>query len=121
MKHYVVLLDRAAIPGELRIPDFDHVWVEHPHTPPGDCIDHLWRATIGVTHQTPVSRTDMEGCPKLRLLVVTGEDPAVVDPEACRERGIQVVHLPQGNQDGQAWADNLMEAIEGFANPAPPG
>lgn len=114
MKHYVVLLDRAAMPGDLRIPDFDHVWVEHPHTLPAECKDHLWRATIGVTHQTLVTRMDIDGCPKLALLVVTGDDPSVADGEACRERHIRVIHLPRGGMADQAWADALMDVIEDF-------
>jgi phosphoglycerate dehydrogenase-like enzyme len=115
MKHYVVLLDRAAIPADPRIPEFDHVWVEHPHTAPGECVDHLWRATIGVTHQTPVTHTELDGCPKLRLLIVTGPDVAVADAAACRERDIQVIHLPQGDLADQAWADVLVARMEAFA------
>jgi len=115
MKQYIVLLDRATLRGELRIPAFNHVWVEHPNTPVGACIDHLWRATIGVTHQTHISPPDIDGCAKLRLLIVTGPDAGVVDQETCRARAIQVLHLPQGNRTDQAWADALMDAIEAFA------
>jgi len=118
MKHYIVLLDRAEIPGELRIPDFDHVWVEHPQTLPGECTDHLWRATIGVTHHTAVSRADIDACPKLRLLIVTGEELAAVDGEACRERGIRVIHLPSAGRQRQEQADALMDAIEAFVRAA---
>jgi glycerate dehydrogenase len=119
MKPYIVILDRVEIPGELRIPDFDHVWVEHPRTLPGECVDHLWRASIGVTHHTAVSRTDIDACPKLALLIVTGPDAAVVDQEACRERGIRLLHLPPAERAPQKQADALMDAIEFFVrNPA---
>ncbi|MEW5769509.1 MAG: hypothetical protein AB1831_04010 [Pseudomonadota bacterium] len=112
MKHYVVLLDRDRIPGELRIPEFDHVWVEHPHTPPDACVDHLWRATIGVTHDTPITAQVLAGCPKLRCLLVTGASLDVVDAAACRERGIAVRHLPP---DGDAVMDAIEDCARGLA------
>lgn len=118
MKHYIVLLDRAAMPGEMRIPGFDHVWVEHPHTQAGGCVDHLWRATIGVTHESSVTGPDIDGCPKLALLVVTGEDLSVVDQAACRQRGIRLIHLPRADRPPQVWAEALMDAIEDFARPS---
>jgi phosphoglycerate dehydrogenase-like enzyme len=68
--------------------------VEHPDTLAGECVDHLWRGTLGITHAAPITRTDLEGCHKLRLLVVTGPDPSCVDQTACAERGIEVAHLP---------------------------
>ena len=114
MKHYVVLLDRVEIPGELRIPEFDHVWVEHPQTLPGECVDHLWRATIGVTHHSPITQADMDACPKLRLLVVTGSSVDVVDAAACRERGVQVLHMPANDTPDQARADALLDTIEAY-------
>ena len=114
MKPYIVLLDREAIPGELRIPAFDHIWVEHPRTAPGECADHLWRATIGVTCAVSVGRADIAGCPKLQLFIVTGPDAAIVDTSACRERGIRISHLPPDGRSAQARADALMDRIEAF-------
>lgn len=116
MKHYVVLLDRTRMfegwDGELRIPKFEHVWVEHPDTPPGECIHHLWRATLGVTHTSPVRAADLEECLKLRLLVVTGPDPACVDQAACAARGITVAHLPAAGRSPQDHADALLDLLE---------
>lgn len=131
MKHYIVLLDRTRIAGELRIPDFDHVWVEHPDTGPGECGNHLWRASMGVTAEVPVSAADLARCHKLQWLVVTGPSPDIVDRQACGQRGIEIVHLPnreksgeknneQNNeqndeQNAQADADALMDCLEALA------
>lgn len=114
MKPYIVVLDRLNIPGEPRVPDYEHVWAEYPRTEAGDCVDHLWRASIGVTHSTSISRQAIDGAPKLRLLVAMGEDAGIVDAVACRERGIEVVHLPPDGGGDQARLDRLMDVIDAF-------
>jgi len=116
MKHYVVILDRAHIPGELRIPDFDHVWVEHPDTAPGECGEPLWRASMGVTAEVPVSAADLARCLKLRWLVVTGPSRDIVDADVCAERGIGIVHMPSNEKDSQAFAEALMDCLEELAH-----
>jgi phosphoglycerate dehydrogenase-like enzyme len=114
MKQYIVVLDRTHIPGEPRIPDYEHVWAEYPQTDASDCVDRLWRASIGVTHDTPISRQTIDGAPKLSLVVVLGEDAAIVDATACRERGIEVVHLPPDGGTDQARLDRLMNVIDAY-------
>ena len=114
MKHYIVLLDRNAIPGELRIPEFDHIWVEHPGVAPGECVALLWRASIAVTCTSPIGRADIDACPKLQLIIVTGPRVDVVDLQACEGRGIRVSHLPPDGTPAQARADALMDRIEAF-------
>jgi glycerate dehydrogenase len=114
-KHYIVLLDRQRIPGELRIPDFDHVWVEYPGTAPGEVVDHLWRATIGVSCAVPISRAELDGCVKLQTLIVTDAGSDLIDLAACAERAIEVLHLPPEGCGSQALAGTLVDLIEAVA------
>lgn len=93
MKEYIVFLDRATLVAELRIPEFDHVWVEHPDTTPEEVADKLWRATVVITNKAPITRAVVEACPKLRLVAVAATGVDNVDLDACRERGIAVCNI----------------------------
>jgi glycerate dehydrogenase len=93
MKEYIVFLDRATLIADLRIPDFDHVWVEHPDSAPEEVADHLWRASVAITNKAPITRAVLESCPKLRLVAVAATGVNNVDLEACRERGIAVCNI----------------------------
>ena len=93
MKEYIVFLDRDTLIAELRIPDFDHVWVEHPETAPEEVADKLWRASIAITNKAPITRAVLDACPKLRLVAVAATGVNNVDLEACREKGIAVCNI----------------------------
>lgn len=93
MKPYIVFLDRATLLAELRIPEFDHVWVEHPETRPEAVADNLWRASIAITNKAPITREVIAACPKLSLVAVAATGTNNVDLEACRERGIAVCNI----------------------------
>lgn len=114
MRQYIVVLDRQHIPGEARVPDYEHVWAEYPATSPADCVDHLWRASVGVTHSAPIHRQAIAGAHKLGLVVVLGPDAGIVDATACRERGIDIVHLPPDGSPDQARMDRLMDVIDAY-------
>ena len=92
-KEYIVFLDRASLLAELRIPNFDHVWVERPDTSADEVADAVWRASMIITNKVPITRALLDASPKLRLVAVaaTGVDP--IDLEACRERGIAVCNI----------------------------
>ena len=92
-KEYIVFLDRASLNAELRIPDFDHAWVEQPSCTPEVVADQLWRATIAITNKVPITRAVLEACPKLRLVAVAATGTNNVDLEACRERGVAVCNI----------------------------
>ena len=93
MKEYVVFLDRSTLIAELRIPEFEHVWVERPETPPEEVADALWRATIAIANKTPITRAVIESCQKLRLVAVAATGVNNVDLDACREHGIAVCNI----------------------------
>lgn len=93
MKEYVVFLDRATLIADLRFPEFDHTWVEHPDTPPDEVAEALWRASIAIANKTPITRAVIESCHKLKLVAVAATGVNNVDLEACRERGIAVCNI----------------------------
>ncbi len=93
MKHYIVFLDRDTLKAELRIPDFEHVWVEHPETRPEEVADKLWRASMAITNKVAITREVIAACPKLSLVAVAATGTNNVDLEACRERGIAVCNI----------------------------
>jgi glycerate dehydrogenase len=93
MKEYIVFLDSATLIADLRIPDFDHVWVEHPESAPEEVAEKLWRASIAITNKAPITRAVLEACPKLRLVAVAATGVNNVDLEACRERGVAVCNI----------------------------
>lgn len=92
-KEYIVFLDRATLIADLRIPDFDHAWVELPACEPDQVADQLWRATIAITNKVPITRAVLDASPKLRLIAVAATGTNNVDLEACRERGIAVCNI----------------------------
>lgn len=93
MKEYVVFLDRATLIADLRFPEFDHTWVEHPDVPPEEVAEALWRASIAIVNKTPLTRAVIESCHKLKLVAVAATGVNNVDLEACRERGIAVCNI----------------------------
>lgn len=101
MKEYVVFLDRATLIADLRFPEFDHTWVEHPDAQPDELADLLWRASIVIANKTPITRAVLDACHKIRLVAVAATGVNNVDLEACRERGIAVCNI-------RGYADNTV-------------
>jgi glycerate dehydrogenase len=93
MKEYVVFLDRATLIADLRFPEFDHTWVEHPDVAPEEVAEVLWRASIAIANKTQITREVIESSHKLRLVAVAATGVNNVDLEACRERGIAVCNI----------------------------
>ncbi len=93
MKHYIVFLDRASLIAELRIPNFDHTWVERPETPAGEVGEQLRRATVAITNKAPITKEVLEAAPRLRLVAVAATGVNNVDLEACRARGVAVANI----------------------------
>jgi glycerate dehydrogenase len=92
-KEYIVFLDRATLLADLRIPDFNHAWVELPACEPDQVAEQLWRASIAITNKAPITRAVLDASPKLRLIAVAATGTNNVDLEACRERGIAVCNI----------------------------
>jgi glycerate dehydrogenase len=92
-KEYIVFLDRATLLADLRIPNFDHAWIELPACAADQVADQLWRASIAITNKAPITRAVLEASPKLRLIAVAATGTNNVDLDACRERGIAVCNI----------------------------
>lgn len=93
MKHYVVFLDRATLPVELPIPEFEHTWVEHPLTPPEEAGERLWRASIAIANKAPITAAVLDAAPRLQLVAVAATGVNNVDLDACRARGVAVTNI----------------------------
>lgn len=93
MKHYIVFLDRDTLIADLRIPEFEHTWVEHPATPADEVAAALWRASMVITNKVPITRAVIESCHKLKLVAVAATGVNNVDLEACREHGVAVCNI----------------------------
>src|SRR5262245_46544170 len=91
----IVFLDRGTIgPSvDLTKPAFDHDWVEHLSTPPGDVVDRLAGADIAVTNKVPIRSEQLKRLPQLKMIAVAATGYDVVDVAACRERGIVVANV----------------------------
>lgn len=59
-------------------------------------------ATIVITEHDPVSRTVMQACPDLQLIISCRGTPVGIDQEAAAERGITVLNTPARNADAVA-------------------
>jgi glycerate dehydrogenase len=92
-KEYIVFLDRATLQAELRIPEFDHAWVELPACEADQVAEQLWRASIAITNKAPITRAVLDASPKLKLIAVAATGTNHVDLDACRERGIAVCNI----------------------------
>jgi len=92
-KEYVVFLDRATLLADLRIPDFNHAWVELPTCTVDQVAEQLWRATIAITNKVPITRAVLDASPKLRLIAVAATGTNNVDLDACRDRGVAVCNI----------------------------
>jgi glycerate dehydrogenase len=93
MQHTVVFLDRATLIADLRIPQFAHVWEEHPNTPSEAVGQRLAHATIAITNKVPIRRETLAMAPRLQLVAVAATGVNNLDLEACRERGVAVANI----------------------------
>ncbi|MBS0447746.1 MAG: D-2-hydroxyacid dehydrogenase [Proteobacteria bacterium] len=91
----IVFLDRATIAPQvsLRRPAFDHHYVEHDHTAPGDVPARLDGATIVITNKAPITAETLERLPALRLVAVAATGTDCVDKAACAARGVAVANI----------------------------
>lgn len=95
MKRRIVFLDRGTIgPGvTVRRPDFDHEWVDHDKTSPGEIVARLRGAAIAVTNKVPMSAETIAALPDLEMIAVAATGFNVIDLEACRARNVVVSNI----------------------------
>lgn len=95
MKRKIVFLDRDTIgPGvTVRRPDFDHDWVEHGKTRPGEIVERLRSASIAITNKVPLSAEALAALPGLEMIAVAATGYNIIDLDACRARNVIVSNI----------------------------
>jgi glycerate dehydrogenase len=91
----IVFLDSDTMgPGvTLTRPRFPHEWTAHGATRPDQVAERLAEATIAITNKVPIRAADIARLPNLRMIGVAATGTDVIDPEACRARGIVVSNV----------------------------
>ena len=80
--------ERLEALGELAVYDRT-AYVESPLI-----AERIGDAEIAVINKTPISRKTMEACPNLKAIAVLATGYNVIDVEAAREKGIDVMNVP---------------------------
>jgi glycerate dehydrogenase len=93
--HKIVFLDRSTIAPQILLPrpDFRHELVEHLTTSPKQVRARLAGASIVITNKVPITGSDMEGLPDLRLIAVAATGTDCVDKPYCEQHGIAVSNI----------------------------
>lgn len=92
-KHHIVFLQRATLGAQVRRPEFEHEWTEHPDTTAEQLVERLRTATIAVSNKLPMPRAALEQLPRLQLIAVAATGTNHIDLDCCRERGIRVSNV----------------------------
>ncbi len=93
MKHRIVFLDRDSLQANLRRPGFDHDWIEHAATAPGEVVERLDGATVAIVNKVQLREASLAQLPALRMIAVAATGYDCVDVPACRARGIAVANI----------------------------
>ncbi|OOF87734.1 2-hydroxyacid dehydrogenase [Rodentibacter ratti] len=91
----IVFLDSTAIPKHIPIPrpNFEHEWIEYPHTSATQTIERAKDADIVITSKVIFDRKTLEQLPKLKLIAITATGTNNVDLIAAKELGIEVKNV----------------------------
>jgi len=93
MTHKIVFLDRSTLQAQVRRPAFEHAWLEHTVSNPGELEERLRDATIAITNKVPLRADTLQRLPRLRLIAVAATGYDVVDIAHCRAHGIAVTNI----------------------------
>jgi glycerate dehydrogenase len=93
VKHRIVFLDRDSLQANLRRPGFDHGWIEHAATAPGEVVERLDRATVAIVNKVQLREASLAQLPALRMIAVAATGYDCIDVPACRVRGIAVANI----------------------------
>lgn len=91
----IVFLDSTAIPKHIPIPrpNFEHEWIEYPHTSAAQTIERAKEADIVITSKVIFDRKTLEQLPKLKLIAITATGTNNVDLIAAKELGVEVKNV----------------------------
>jgi len=91
----IVVLDRDTIGPSVEIvrPGFDHEWVEHGKTAPGEVAGRIADADIVITNKAPIRAEQLAAAPNLKMISIAATGYDVIDVPACKERGVIVSNV----------------------------
>lgn len=89
----IVVLDQDTNGVPLPRPSFDHEWVEHGTTTPGEVAGRIRQAAIVVSNKAPIGAREIDAAPGLRMVSIAATGHNHVDLEKCAERGITVSNV----------------------------
>ncbi|AOF52112.1 glycerate dehydrogenase [Rodentibacter caecimuris] len=91
----IVFLDSTAIPKHIPIPrpNFEHEWIEYPHTSAEQTIERAKNADIVITSKVIFDRNTLAQLPKLKLIAITATGTNNIDLIAAKELGVEVKNV----------------------------
>ncbi|OOF56547.1 glycerate dehydrogenase [Rodentibacter genomosp. 2] len=91
----IVFLDSTAIPKYIPIPrpNFEHEWIEYPHTSAEQTIERAKNADIVITSKVIFDRNTLAQLPKLKLIAITATGTNNIDLVAAKEFGVEVKNV----------------------------
>jgi glycerate dehydrogenase len=90
MSESIVFLERNTFNIEFRRPVFDHNWIEHGETDPGQVVDRVRNATIVICNKQSLREDVLSQLPGLKLIAVAATGTDNVDLDYCRSHNIAV-------------------------------
>lgn len=66
----------------------------YPRTGEDQIVQRIGAAEIVITNKTPITRSTLQACPRIRYIAVLATGYNVIDIAAARERGIPVSNVP---------------------------
>jgi glycerate dehydrogenase len=93
MSHHIVFLERDSVKAHIRSAEFEHTYEEYPRTADDQVVERLRPATIAIINKVQLSEKTLAQLPRLQLVAVSATGYNVIDIDACRGRGIDVVNI----------------------------
>ena len=93
----IVILDGYTLnPGDLHWSGFEALGelTVYDRTSVGDIVSRIADADIVYTNKTPITRTTMDACPRIKFIGVLATGYNIVDIEAAKQKGIVVTNIP---------------------------
>lgn len=93
MKHKIVFLDRKSIIADIRVPAFDHEWIDHDKTDPNETLARLKGASIVISNKVRLPGDILAQAPDVKMVAVCATGTDNVDLAWCKANGITVSNI----------------------------
>ncbi len=91
----ICFLDRATLRSDIkiRLPNFEHRWVEYAKTSDHQVIERINNAQIVITNKVAITDAILAACPQLKMIAVAATGLDIIDLIACERRHIKVSNI----------------------------